>query len=256
MGSLGVAAFSLTLPATRVAVPALGAGIITFGRIEVAAALAVVTLLVSGAPRPAAHQLGGLLLTGLGLAIGFPLFLALALASAPAGHGAVVVGRTFRPADLYLFAAVLSVDIGYVEGGIVARQLGGLRVLCWALILVAPLGVVPLVLAVAHQAPGPVSGPAWIGFWYVALVSMFLGSVAWYRGLAAGGIARIGQLQLAQPLLALLWSALLLGEHVSPGTLLAAVLVLAAMAVCIRSRVPAGTAVRAPAAREAAGSRA
>ena len=56
---------------------------------------------------------------------------------------------------------------------------------------------------------------AWLGFAYVALVSMFLGFFAWYRGLALGGIARIGQIQLAQPVLTLVWAALLLGEQVT-----------------------------------------
>ena len=46
---------------------------------------------------------------------------------------------------------------------------------------------------------------------------MFLGFFAWYAGLARGGIARIGQVQLAQPVLTLVWAALLLGEHVSAG---------------------------------------
>ena len=45
---------------------------------------------------------------------------------------------------------------------------------------------------------------------------MFLGFFAWYAGLARGGVAKIGQLQLAQPVLTLLWSALLLGEAVPP----------------------------------------
>ena len=79
--------------------------------------------------------------------------------------------------------------------------------------------------------------PAWAGFWYACVISMFLGSVAWYRGLAAGGIARIGQLNLAQPLLALLWSAILLGERITWPFVVTAIVVIAAMAVCIKSRV-------------------
>jgi drug/metabolite transporter (DMT)-like permease len=82
------------------------------------------------------------------------------------------------------------------------------------------------------------AGPAaWAGFAYVSVVSMFLGFFAWYRGLATGGIARIGQLQLAQPVLTLLWSALLLGETVSAGTMLAAVAVLASAALTQFARV-------------------
>ena len=79
----------------------------------------------------------------------------------------------------------------------------------------------------------------------MGVISMFLGSVAWYRGLAAGGIARIGQLNLTQPLLALLWSAVLLGERITWPFVVAAIAVIAAMAVCIKSRVVVAAPVRA-----------
>ncbi len=69
---------------------------------------------------------------------------------------------------------------------------------------------------------------------------MFLGFFAWYRGLAEGGVARVGQVQLSQPVLTLLWSALLLGERVGPLTVLCAVLVLASVAVGQRTRVKQG----------------
>jgi drug/metabolite transporter (DMT)-like permease len=65
---------------------------------------------------------------------------------------------------------------------------------------------------------------------------MFLGFFAWYAGLARGGVARIGQVQLAQPVLTLGWSALLLGEHVGPGTLITALAVLACVAATQRAR--------------------
>jgi drug/metabolite transporter (DMT)-like permease len=57
-----------------------------------------------------------------------------------------------------------------------------------------------------------------------------------YRGLAAGGIARIGQLNLLQPLLAITWSALILHEHIGLAVPLTAVAVLAAMTVCVSAR--------------------
>ena len=61
------------------------------------------------------------------------------------------------------------------------------------------------------------SGDAWLGFAYVAVVSALLGFFPWYAGLARGGVAKIGQIQLLQPLLTLAWSALLLGEHIGAG---------------------------------------
>jgi len=78
--------------------------------------------------------------------------------------------------------------------------------------------------------------PAWLGFAYVSVVSMFLGFFAWYAGLARGGVARVGQVQLAQPVLTLAWSALLLGEAVGPLTVAAALAVLASVAATQRAR--------------------
>jgi drug/metabolite transporter (DMT)-like permease len=76
-----------------------------------------------------------------------------------------------------------------------------------------------------------------LGFGYVSVVSMFLGFFAWYGGLAAGGVARISQLQLAQPVLTIFWSAALLGENISAYTLIAALLVLSSVAASQRTRV-------------------
>ncbi|HEY6480523.1 MAG TPA: EamA family transporter, partial [Streptosporangiaceae bacterium] len=60
---------------------------------------------------------------------------------------------------------------------------------------------------------------------------MGLGVFAWYQGLADGGVARVGRLQLAQPARTLCWSALLLGEHVSVLTAAAAAAVILVTAV-------------------------
>jgi drug/metabolite transporter (DMT)-like permease len=75
---------------------------------------------------------------------------------------------------------------------------------------------------------------------------MFLAFIPWNRGLAIGGIARIAQVQLAQPVLTLLWSVLLLGERVGARTVAAALLVLASVAATQRAgaRGTSGTAGR------------
>jgi drug/metabolite transporter (DMT)-like permease len=59
--------------------------------------------------------------------------------------------------------------------------------------------------------------------------------VFWYLGLAAGGTARIGRLNLAQPFLAIIWSALLLGEHITWAVPATAAVVLACMALCVNT---------------------
>jgi drug/metabolite transporter (DMT)-like permease len=102
-------------------------------------------------------------------------------------------------------------------------------------VLSAPV-LAPVVALRAAQTGLHAGTDAWLGFAYVALVSMFLGFFAWYRGLALGGIARIGQVQLAQPVLTLVWAALLLGEEVTAATVAAALAVLGSVVVTQRLR--------------------
>jgi drug/metabolite transporter (DMT)-like permease len=147
-----------------------------------------------------------------------------------------------RAGDLLLLGAVALGALGYAEGGKLAREMGGWRVICWALVLSAPL-LVPVV-AVAAARTGLAATPgAWLGFAYVSVVSMLLGFFAWYHGLALGGVARVGQVQLVQPVLTLVWAALLLGETVSGTTVVAALLVIASAALSRRTSVRAAPVV-------------
>ena len=146
------------------------------------------------------------------------------------GSGAV------RPADLWLLAAIALGALGYVEGGSLARELGGWQVISWALLLALPVLAPLTAIGLAIDPPRAPTAGAWLGLAYVSAISMFAGFYAWYRGLAAGGIAHIAQLQLAQPVLTLAWSALLLGEHVNLATIAAALVVVGAVALTQRSR--------------------
>ncbi|HEX4205744.1 MAG TPA: DMT family transporter [Ktedonobacteraceae bacterium] len=142
-----------------------------------------------------------------------------------------------QPADLLLLASVAFGAVGYAEGGRLAREMGGWRVICWALLLSAPLLVVPLILAF-HPRGSLIAPVPWLGFAYVAVVSMFLGFFVWYRGLAAGGVARIGQIQLVQPILTVLWSAVLLHEQITFATVGASLLVVVFAALSQWTRQP------------------
>ncbi len=139
-------------------------------------------------------------------------------------------GGRLQPADLLLAGAVIAAAIGYAEGARLARIIGGWQVICWTLVLSAPFLAIPVWKTfdpVMLDAPWS----AWAGFAYVAVISMFVGFFAWYRGLALGGIAAVGQTQLLQPFLTIFASALLLGEHVDTATFLAAALVIASIAL-------------------------
>jgi drug/metabolite transporter (DMT)-like permease len=139
-----------------------------------------------------------------------------------------------RPGDFLLLGAVLSAAVAYAEGARLARELEGWRVISWALVLAAPFLAVPVWLSsgqIGHASPA-----AWACFAYVSSVSAFSGFFAWYRGLALGGVARVGQVQLIQPVLTLLWAALLLREPLRPLTLAASLLVIGSVALTQRTR--------------------
>jgi drug/metabolite transporter (DMT)-like permease len=158
-------------------------------------------------------------LVGAALVVGFAL---------RAGHGAL------QPGDAWLLLAVVFGGMGYAEGARVARTLGGWRTICWALAASAPLLVVP-VGALAMQVDTLPSTPVMLAVAYLSFGSMFLGFFAWYHGLALGGIARVGQVQLLQPFLTVVIAALLIDEAVDAATYgfaLAVILVIALSRRC------------------------
>ncbi|CAI8809770.1 DMT family transporter [Pseudomonas serboccidentalis] len=128
-------------------------------------------------------------------------------------------GLTASPTgDLLMLAAILACGLGYAEGAKLSRTLGGWQVICWALVLSLPLMVLTS-LWLAPASLRTISASAWICLGYVSLFSMLIGFVFWYRGLAQGGIAAVGQLQLLQPFFGLALAATLLHEQVSVGML-------------------------------------
>jgi drug/metabolite transporter (DMT)-like permease len=133
--------------------------------------------------------------------------------------------------DVLLLGAVVMASLGYAEGAQLTRTMGGLSVISWALVFSTPILIALSILLYAWHGWPQGDAHAWWSMLYLGSVSMFLGFLPWYRGLAAGGVARVGQLQLVQPVLSLVWAALLLGESISVGTALASVLVIASAAL-------------------------
>ena len=255
-GFVGMAIFSASLPATRLALAGFPPLFLTSARAVVAALLGAALLALGRAARPARCDLGPLAVVALGVVVGFPLLTAVALRSMTAAHSVVFVGLLplatalcgvlrggERPGPLFwafsgagaavvvafatgrdgastltgdalMLAAVAVCGLGYAEGAVLTRRLGGWQSICWALLLALPVMAVTALLA-APASLASVGGPAWAGLAYVSVFSMLVGFVFWFRGLARGGIAGVGQLQLLQPFLGLTLSALLLHEAVS-----------------------------------------
>lgn len=256
-GMLGVAIFSGSLPATRVAVADFPPLFLTSARAAIAALLGGLCLLALRQARPARGDLPSLAIVSLGVVVGFPLLTALALQHVTAAHSTVFIGllplstaifgvlrggERPRPAfwlfsgagaaavvgfalarsggggalggDLLMLAAIVVCGLGYAEGARLSRRLGGWQVISWALLLSLPAMAAVAALTLPG-AWGAIGTPAWLGLAYVSVFSMLVGFVFWYRGLALGGIAGVGQLQLVQPFLGLLLAALVLGEPVA-----------------------------------------
>ncbi len=146
-------------------------------------------------------------------------------------------GGSLHAADALLLGAVLAAGLGYTDGAMLARTMGGPLVICWALVLAAPVAWAATVAMAARAGGVHASGGQWAAFAYTALFSMFLGFFAWYAGLARAGIARAGQLQLAQPALSVVWGWPLLGERLTASALATATVVFAAVAVGRRAAV-------------------
>jgi drug/metabolite transporter (DMT)-like permease/nitroimidazol reductase NimA-like FMN-containing flavoprotein (pyridoxamine 5'-phosphate oxidase superfamily) len=281
--ALGVLAFSLTFPATTLALRSFDPYVVGAGRSVGAALLAAVCLRLARAPLPERAAWPGLVAVAGGCGIGFGLLSALALHHVTSTHAAIVVGLLpaataivavvragerpglafwvasaaasvavvgyaaslgggrIAPADLLLLAALVVGAVGYAEGGRLSRGIPGWQVIAWGVLIALPVTLPITLVAVVGIGAPPVhpSAAAIAGLVYVSAVSMFAGFAAWYRGLGRAGVARASQLQLAQPLLTIGWSALLLGEHVGPGALAVAAIVIACVLVTQRARIAA-----------------
>ena len=163
---------------------------------------------------PLATAISGTLRTGDRPSGGF--WLASILGSATVVSFAVYSGAGhLQIGDLALLGAMIAASFGYAEGALIAQVMGGWQVISWGLIVAVPMMILPVIAAVWQH--GLVASPtAWFGFGYIAVFSQFLAFFAWYKGLAMGGVARVGQVQLLQPFLTIAASSLLLRESISP----------------------------------------
>lgn len=159
LGLVGVLAFSLTLPMTRMAVAVLDPAFVAFGRMAGAGVLACIVLRATAAPFVTRAQIGLLVVAAVGVVLGFPLLSSFAMKTLPSSHGAVIVG-------IVPFATAVTASLWFGE-----RH--GLRF--WTC---AALGTALVVaFAVRGGSGGTRAGDVWL------LLSVLLGAV----GYAAGG---------------------------------------------------------------------
>jgi drug/metabolite transporter (DMT)-like permease len=264
LGFLGVVIFSQTFPMSKLALLSFSPYFISLGRAFLAGLAALIIVLVRKESLPARSQIKPLFVTGFCVAVGFPLMSSLALQKVPAFHGAVVLGLIpfltsifethgeklplgfwlsalagsltvaffalsksqfhLNATDTLFVTGTVVVAYGYVRGAELSRERPGWWVMSWALILCLPLsGAVSFLSRPDHWAGIPEL--SWMGFLYLGLMSQLLGYFFWYSGLALGGVAEVSQIQLLQGFLAVVGSAVYLGENITAETWVCVILV-------------------------------
>ena len=167
--------------------------------------------------------------------------------AAACGTGALIVFALLRGgaeggdlvADILIAGAVVASSWCYVEGATLTRQMPGWQVISWVVVFALPITApVSIIIVATGGVVTPVTTQAWIGMLMLGVVSVYFAFFAWYRGLAQAGVARGAQTQQLQAPLTLVWSALLLGEVITIGTVIATVVVVACVAWAVRVRAP------------------
>ncbi len=138
--------------------------------------------------------------------------------------------------DFWLLCAALSASAGYVISGQLSRGMPGWEVISWAVVLVFPISVFGTFVlwepTFWHASTAGITA-----LFYLGLFSMFLGFFAFNTGMALGGVARIGQLQLLQTFVTLALAAVLLNENITAEAILFALAVAVVVAVGQRARI-------------------
>lgn len=137
--------------------------------------------------------------------------------------------------DWLLFVAIASASIGYSEGGKLSEEMSSIEVISWALVLTLPINIFLTYQYIDFEISA-VSTSAIISFVYVGLISMYIAFFFWYRGIALGGVARVGQVQLLQPFLTLVGAYFLLDEQITAMNIGFALCVLAVVVLGKRTR--------------------
>jgi drug/metabolite transporter (DMT)-like permease len=265
---IGVFAFSLSLPFTKMALKSFDPLFTAFARPVIAAFLAIPLMLALKVPALPRHLWRPMAFTALGAVFGWPILIAVALDRTTSSHVSVISavmplvtaiiavirnrkhpGTSFWVAsslgtallvffsisrggtssadlltDLIILGAVIASSYCYVEGAGLTNYLPGWQVISWVVVISLPIAV-PGTIAVylATSSEYTLQFDAVFGMLAIGLSSMYLGFIAWYRGLRDFGVAHGSQVQQLQAIMTLGWSALLLGESVTLTMVLSAI---------------------------------
>ncbi|VAW66941.1 Permease of the drug/metabolite transporter (DMT) superfamily [hydrothermal vent metagenome] len=266
LGFLAIVGFSVTLPATRLAVSYIDPTLVGPGRALLAAIVSLTLLYGFKIPLPTARQWLSISIVMFGVVIAFPWLTSIAMQDISGAQGGIIVsmiplftaiagalllrqrpsmgfwfmailgsallliylllshssgdtqGVHIQKSELILLTASILCAAGYAQGGKLAHQMGGIAVISWALVLSIPFSIFAIIYTWTDKSAAELlhsPWQAWASLAYISLVSQLLAFIFWYRGLALGGVIRVSQVQLLQPFMTLLVSAVLLNETIT-----------------------------------------
>ncbi|HEY9079015.1 DMT family transporter [Magnetovibrio sp.] len=141
-----------------------------------------------------------------GMAVAFGGVVSLIALKTEGGAGATLSG------DLMCLASSVCAGLGYVSGSRLTTHIGTLAVTFWG-VLVAALVQAPLVFFLWDVGDWTaISFNGWAAALYLALGSSLLAYIAWYWGLANGGVVRIAPMQFLMPVVSLSLAVVAFGE--------------------------------------------
>ncbi len=149
--------------------------------------------------------------------------------------GLSVAGVTWQ-GDALVFLGMFLGVVGYVAGARLTAEIGALTVTMWSVIAAAAF-LVPVVAFHSGRATlAAIDMPGWLAICSLAWGTTILAYLFWNRALADGGVARIGALQLIQPVIGIGLAPVILGEPLTPILMIATAVILAGVVLVQRER--------------------
>ena len=257
---LGVTAFSLTLPFTKIALESFNSYFTAFTRPIIASFIAIPLMIIFKVPSLPRFLLRPMIFTTIGAVFGWPILIAMALDRTTSAHVSVIAAvmplvtaiiaviktnrktgisfwiasligtilliifsisrNGFSTSDLYtdllILLAVFASSYCYVEGAGLTNYMPGWQVISWVVIISLPIAIPGAIISFfLTKSNYEIQSNALIGIMVIGISSMYLGFIAWYKGLKDFGVTHGSQIQQLQSLLTLVWSALFLGESIT-----------------------------------------
>ena len=138
--------------------------------------------------------------------------------------------------DALVFSGMFVGVFAYIASGRLTREVGPLAVTMWSIVVASAVLAPALALHSSTAALAAITPASWggiVGLAWGVTIGVY---VLWNRALADGGIARIGALQLLQPVFGVLLAVALLDEPLTPLLVAATLIAILGVALVQRAR--------------------